>query len=40
MNMLEIMIFWVENNGLNDANLLKEEIGEELIGLVEKPKNA
>lgn len=40
LNNMDIVIFWVENNGLNSADLLKEQIGHQNIQLVEKPRTA
>ena len=39
VNIVDIVIFWVENNGLNTPELLKEEAGEGNIQIVEKPMN-
>lgn len=34
------MVFWVENNGQNAPELLKEEIGDANIQIAQKPVNA
>lgn len=39
-NKLDIVVFWVENNGQNAPELLKEEIGDANIQIVQKPVNA
>ena len=40
MNKLDIVVFWVENNGLNTPELLNEEAGEANIQIVAKPVNS
>ena len=40
VNKLDIVVFYVENNGLNTPEMLKEEAGQANIQIVPKPVNS
>ena len=41
VNNLDIFVFWVENNGLNSLEMLKQEAGEDVnIQFAQKPVNS